>query len=280
MMLSRSQHPPARVPVPSTAEDIAAETQSGWRAWLLGPLFALQFLTVVPPLLRRAPRASEFGAADACFPLVGLMLGAGLYGLDLALAGHVTPFLRDVLLVLALATVTGALHLDGVVDTFDGAFAGRGIEQRLQIMRDPRAGAFGVVAVVGLLLLKVAALGGLNGPERALALCVGPCLGRWSILTATWGFPYARREGLGRAFKDAIRPIHVAVGTAIALAATVALAGPAGVLLVGGAAAAVLLVARLLVRRLGGLTGDTYGAICEIVETLVWLALGLRLGSA
>ena len=254
-----------------------ARTTGGVRALPAGCLFALQFLTVVPPLVRRLPTIPELGAAEAFFPLVGLLLGLGLVGLDLLLSGQLQSGVRDVILVATLAAATGALHLDGVVDTFDGVFARGDPEARLQVMRDPRAGAFGVAALICLLLLKVAALGALPDQLRAAALVLGPCLGRWAIVQATWTFPYARRDGLGRDFKDGIRAGHAALGAAWAAAAAVWLVGASGLVLVGAVAGLVWAVGRLLVARLGGLTGDTYGALCEVVEATTWLALGSAL---
>lgn len=245
------------------------------RTCLTAPFFALQFLTIVPPLVRRPPRPADLGAADAFFPAVGLAIGCLLAGLDAILAGLVAPPVRDVLLVVVLAAVTGALHLDGLADSFDGLFGGRDAESRLAVMRDPRAGAYGVVALVCVLLLKVAALSALRGEARTLALVVAPCLGRWAIVQATWSFPYARREGLGRGFKDGVRGGHVAIAGLSALAAATWLIGPVGLAAFAAAIAVVWAAGTAMAGRLGGLTGDTYGALCEVVETGVLVALGL-----
>ena len=242
------------------------------------PAFAVQFLTVVPPIVRRAPRPADLGASDAFFPFVGLLLGLGLAGADRALGSLAQPLVRDVLLVVLLAAATGALHLDGVVDTFDGLFAPGGSARRLEIMRDPRAGTFGVVAVVLLLSLKIAVLGALVPELRTAGLIVAPCLGRWAIVMATWQFPYARKEGLGRGFKDGIRPLHVAVAGVSALLVTGWLAGGFGVAVFAGVTLSVLALGSVISARLGGLTGDTYGALCELTEVTVWLAFGLRFG--
>ena len=267
-----------RAPAHQTLTDAAAERRAPLRTFATAPAFALQFLTIVPPIVRRAPRAVDLGAADAFFPSVGLLLGLGLAGADLALAGVAAPLVRDVLLVVLLAAATGVLHLDGVVDTADGLFAPGGPERRLAIMRDPRAGTFGVVAVVLLLLLKVAALGALTPELRTAGLVLAPGLGRWAIVVATWRFPYARKEGLGRGFKDGIRPAHVGVAGASVLLAAGWLGGGLGVALVAGVSLGVLGVGSIMSARLGGLTGDTYGALCELTEVGVWLACGLRLG--
>ena len=260
--------------------DGGAERGASLRTLVTAPVFALQFLTIVPPLVRRTPRAADLGASDAFFPAVGLLLGFGLAGTDLALAGVLAPMVRDVLLVVFLAAATGALHLDGFVDTFDGLFAPGGPARRLEIMRDPRAGTFGVVAVVMLLLLEVAALGALVPEYRTAALILAPCLGRWAIVMATWLFPYARKEGLGRGFKDGIRAPYALVAGATALIAAGWLGGGFGLGVFAGVSIGVLAIGNLVSARLGGLTGDTYGALCELTEAGVWLAFGLRFGLA
>jgi adenosylcobinamide-GDP ribazoletransferase len=247
--------------------------------WMQAPFFALQFLTVLPPLVRRAPGCADLGRSEACFPLVGLLLGACLAGVDWALTPFVAPLVRDVTLVTVLAVLTGALHLDGVVDTFDGLFAGNSRERRLEIMRDPRAGSYGVVAVALLIAFKVAALGSLPPDARTPALILAPCLGRWGIVLATGAFAYARPTGMGRDFKASIRLPHVAVAGIIALGAAGMLAGAGGIVVWIGVSAAVLLAGRWIAGRLGGLSGDVYGAICEMTETGVLLVFGLQVGS-
>lgn len=248
-------------------------------SWTQAPCFALQFLTILPPLIRRAPHPEDLGRSEAFFPVVGLLLGAALALADWLLTPFVAPLVRDVILVAVLAVLTGALHLDGVVDTFDGLFTGATPARRLEIMRDPRAGSYGVVAVVLLLTLKLAALASLPPMLRTAALIVAPCLGRWGIVLATGAFAYARPEGMGRAFKESIRWTHVAVAGILSLGAAGLLAGAGGLLIWTVVCTAVLLAGRWVVGRLGGLSGDTYGAICEITETGVLVAFGVQVGS-
>jgi adenosylcobinamide-GDP ribazoletransferase len=258
---------------------VDAPAGGGLLAWLLGPLLAVQFLTVVPVLGRRTPRAREFGVAEAFFPVAGLLVGATLLAVDTLLTGIASPTVRDVLLVALLAALTGGLHLDGLIDTFDGLFAHGDRERRLEVMRDPRAGAFGVVAVVLVLALKLAVLESLSPTLRPAALLLGPCMGRWGIVAVTLIYSYAREQGSGRAFKDAVRPVHALVAGCITLAVAYLTAGWLGVGLAMLLTALVLLGAGWASRRLGGLTGDTYGATCELTEAATWLVLGLHIGS-
>jgi adenosylcobinamide-GDP ribazoletransferase len=259
------------------AQPPASRPSSALESWLYAPFLALQFLTIMPPVFRAFPRPRDLGRSEAFFPLVGLMLGAILAITDRITEPFVPPLVRDALLVILLAALTGALHLDGIIDTFDGLFVPGDRDRRLAVMRDPRAGSYGVVAVVLLLGLKLAALGSLPAHARFGALLVAPCLGRWAIVLVTSQFPYARREGMGQAFKQSLRWTHVVVAGAIAAEVAVLVLGVSGIVVWFGASVAALLVAHYITSQLGGLTGDTYGAICELVETGVLVALGLTL---
>jgi len=257
----------------SKSEPVAAAMTFA-RTAATGAIFALQFLTIAPLGLRRAPRPAELGASDAFFPLVGLALGAVLALLDVPLDAVAAPAVRDLLLVIALALMTGGLHLDGVADTVDGLSTGPDRAARLAAMRDPSLGTAAIVALAGHLVLKVAALGALAGDARVIALLLGPCLGRLAIVVARWTFPYARPEGVTRTFKDASRPRYVLAAGAWACGAAAWLAGPLGLVLVVATVLVVLAAGSLASARLGGLTGDVYGALCELAEVGAWLALG------
>lgn len=248
-------------------------------SWLQAPLVAVQFLTVMPPLVRRTIHPADLGRSESFFPLAGLLLGAMLAGTELLLQPWLAQPVRDVLLITLLAALTGTLHLDGVIDTFDGIFATGGRARRLEIMRDPRAGAFGVVAVVLLLALKLAALGSLPAAGRVPALLLAPCLGRWAIVLVTRSFPYARPEGMGRSFKDAVRWTHVVIAGTLAATLAWGVSAGGGLALWAACSILALLAGRWITGRLDGLTGDTYGAICELTEVGVLVALGLHIGS-
>jgi adenosylcobinamide-GDP ribazoletransferase len=251
--------------------------QSGG-SWLLAPpLAALQFLTVVPPIVRRPFTPVEMGRAVGYFPLVGALLGGVLVGLNWSLA-HIFPQAVSVVLLLtAWVAGTGALHLDGFLDTCDGLFGGHTPESRLDIMHDERVGAFGMAGGVLLLLLKIAAMA--VAPRRAMALLLAPILGRWGMTLAVTIFPYARPEGLGRAMKDHAGWGQIVVATASALAVAWLAGGWPGVAAMALAGVVTWATARLALARLPGLTGDVYGTICETVEVVVLLlfATGLTL---
>jgi adenosylcobinamide-GDP ribazoletransferase len=247
---------------------------SGDGRWATPFWAALQFLTVAP-LPARVFTPLEMGRAVGYFPLVGALLGGALALLDRGLGALWPASVASALVLVVWVGLTGALHLDGFLDTCDGLLGGQSPEARLRIMRDERVGAFAVTGGVLLLLVKYAALAALL--DRAPALILAPALGRWGMALAIAAFPYARPEGLGRAMKDYAGWRQAA----LAGGATVALAWIAGGWLGLAAAAlaslATYAVARFSLGRLPGLTGDIYGATCEIVETVTLLCFAAKI---
>jgi len=234
-------------------------------------LTSLQFLTLIPPVIRRSFAPQELGRAVGYFPMVGVALGGLLAGLDLLLSILFPAGVTAALLVAIWVVVTGALHLDGFLDACDGLFGGHTREARLRILRDERVGAFGLAGGVLLLLLKYTALAAL--PDRAPALFLAPALGRWAISVGVVAFPYARPQGLGRTMKDEAGWPQAALATVTALAVAWLVAGWHGLIILVLAGLFAWVAALFAQNRLSGLTGDIYGAICELVEMIVLLAL-------
>ncbi len=214
--------------------------------------------------------------AIALFPVVGVGLGAVLGVVGLVFDGVLPPGPVALLLLAAGVVLTGGLHLDGVMDTADGVFGGRTIERRLEIMRDSRIGSFGAVAGALVLVGQYACLAELGGTRRLTALVVAFGLSRWVMVVALGVFPPARSTGLGATFREAGGRGPLAVATLVAAGIALA-AGTLGVVAFLGAAAVALLGGRFLAKRLGGLTGDTYGALAVVAETLVlYVAVAFR----
>ena len=117
-------------------------------------LAALQFLTTIPLPWRREVRPEDLGRSIGYFPLVGLIIGLILAGLNWLFSFILPPAVVNGLLIVSLAIISGALHLDGLVDTCDAIAGHKTTEDRWQIMHDSRAGGFGIVGVVLLLLVK------------------------------------------------------------------------------------------------------------------------------
>ena len=233
-------------------------------------LYALQFLTRIPVPLREAPDSLLQGRAVLTYPLVGLVIGALLVGVHLFLAGESVGASLQAVLVLAFwVGITGALHIDGLADMTDAWIGGHGDRERtLEIMKDPTCGPMAVTAIVLLLLVKYVAIEQVVALGYWQALLIVPVLGRAGLVAALLTLPYVRKEGLG---EHASRHLPKR-GSVVTLLLTAAFAT---VLL--GYYLLPLLVALFvffflfrhdLMGRIGGLTGDTAGAMCELIEAI------------
>ncbi len=239
----------------------------------MGFFTALKFLTIFPLPKRWEKATVDLGQSLSYFPLVGLVLGAILLGLNYCLSFILPTPVVNVLLIIALVIMTGAHHLDGLMDSFDGAVSGKSRERRLKIMADSRVGAFGIIAAILLLLLKYASLSSIPFNALMPALLLMPTLSRWIIVSTIFNFPYAKSSGMGLAFKQGATWQRLIIATAIALAASVLLLGWHGVLLLAALWLITLGIAIYFRSRLGGLTGDVYGAINELSEVLVLILI-------
>ncbi len=236
-------------------------------------LTAFQFLTTFPAVIRRAFTAQELGRAVGFFPLVGLLLGGIFYGLASSLQGIFPSQVVAVFLLTAWLLLTRALHFDGFLDSCDGLFGGFTPERRLEIMRDSRVGAFGVAGGGLLLLAKYAAIVSL---PHLSGLVLAPVMGRWVLSMAIFAYPYAREKGLGRDMKDNARWPQVLLATTITVVAAWLFAGWAGLLAFALAGIVLWLGAAFILRRIPGLTGDSYGALCELTELVILLLFSTR----
>lgn len=239
---------------------------------------AFQFLTIVPPIIRRPFTKEELGRSVGFYPLVGLALGGAILGLDAALRLALPIQVSAVIVLATWAVLTRGLHLDGFLDTCDGLFGGFTPERRLEILRDSRVGAFGVIGGGLLLLAKYAAITTLRDHVAALLLAL--ILGRWALSMAIVLFPYAREKGLGRDIKDHAGWPQAVLAVCTALAAAWLIGQVAGLVALAVAGSIMLVAAAGVQRLIPGLTGDTYGAICELVELAVLILFTVNPGSA
>lgn len=232
---------------------------------------AFAFLTRIPlPIGSVTPW--QLGAAVAYFPLVGAVLGGAQWLALTSLPAELEPALIGVALVALGAMLTGALHLDGLADVFDGLGGGRGDPSRmLEIMRDPRIGAHGATALVLVLLAKVYAIGSLAAHGVAAGVFLAPVCARLSAALLIRGFPYARAEGAGRSFRDHATWNHVAIAGVTVLVAIFAAGWEFFAAAVFGLALAGA-IGLWVHWRAGGLTGDAYGAAIELCEVGVLIA--------
>jgi adenosylcobinamide-GDP ribazoletransferase len=238
-------------------------------------LVALQFLTRIPVRLPHSPTPRELGRSLLWYPVVGLMLGATLYGLACGF-DFIAPGLRAGLLLAAWVALTGALHIDGLGDTADAWIGGRGDRERmLTIMKDPRAGPGAVAVIVLVLLLKFETIGALQGPQR-IELLLPSILARVAVPALFVTTPYVRRDGIA-ADHAAELPRRLAVIVVVISSLAIGFAfGTAGVIAVFAAAATFLIMRTTMMRSLGGTTGDTAGAMVELIETAVLVAIAAQ----
>lgn len=224
-----------------------------------------------------------FGQVAWVVPIIGLGLGGLLAGLDMLLGLALPLLLRSACVVLVGVWLTGGLHMDGAMDTADG-LAVQDDQRRLAVMTDSRTGAFGAIAAIAILLLKTTALSTLvHG--RWFALIAAAAWGRWGQQWAIGSYPYLKPEGKGAFHKQAIPSRWHTLPCAVGLLGLTSLTSGLGWISWEQAMAAVILgvgspwlLAGWLQRRLGGHTGDTYGAVVEWVEVAVLVGLAGLVG--
>jgi adenosylcobinamide-GDP ribazoletransferase len=236
-------------------------------------MLAVQFLTVIRVRVADPVTNDELRDSAYFFPLVGLGLGVAL-----AVTGSVLRCVLPwpvvaVLLVVELVVLAGGLHLDGLADMCDGFYAGRDREDTLRIMKDPHIGAMGVVGLICVLGLKCVAL--LNVPaQRGLwAVAAAPVVARSIMVIACAIGRYAREEGTGKVYIGQLSRDHTWIGLAMVVF---------GCTMIGQIVPAMLAFVLVGVwlafftfycnHRIGGMTGDTVGALNETTEMLVWIA--------
>jgi adenosylcobinamide-GDP ribazoletransferase len=231
---------------------------------------ALAFLTPFPGARRPTPRALRW------FPVVGALLGLALGGLWWATAKIWPPAVAAVILVLADLGLTGMLHLDGLADTADGLLPHLTRARRLEVMREPTVGAYGVGAVVVVLLGRFAVFATLR-PAPLLVAALW-CMSRTAMAAVVDRVPYARQEsGLPGAFMGSPVPaLAVAVVVLGAAALAAAWAVPAGPVAVGSSALAFGAMVAWARWRIGGYTGDVLGAAGMVGETIGLLVAAAR----
>lgn len=236
---------------------------------------ALQFLSSLPVRLPGMPAPQELGRSLLFYPLVGLLFGGVLFALNGLLSG--TPLLLHAALLLTVwVLLSGALHLDGLADSADAWLGGFGDRERtLTIMKDPRSGPMAVVTLVLVLLLKFAALLALIEQGHSIVSIIVPLIGRSALLGLFLTTPYVRAGGLGQALADHLPRKTGWQVLAVSVLVCALIAGLSGVFAVVLAALVFVWLRQVMLRRLGGTTGDTAGALLELLEMAVLVGLAL-----
>lgn len=236
------------------------------------PAIALALLTRFPVSAPGTHDAQAVGRSILWYPVVGLLVGLVLAGISL-LAGSAPDMVGAALALLAWCVVTGGLHLDGLSDSTDALIGSHGNPPRaLEIMKDPAAGPMGVAAVCVVLILKFAALAAHVSAETWRPIILAPVLGRSAIIALLLTTPYVRPGGLGDGLAAHL-PRGAAWMVLIAVLGAAVIAG--GVWSVVSAGLAFVILRRLMIRNIGGTTGDTAGALVEVTEAAALVAATL-----
>jgi adenosylcobinamide-GDP ribazoletransferase len=234
---------------------------------------AFGLLTTLPFPLPDDWSPGDSGGASIWYPLVGLVIGTLTW---LAWKGALIlfpPLAAGIIALLAWVLLTGGLHLDGLADCCDGLLASVSVERRLEIMKDPHLGAFGVIGLILVLLLKGAALAALT-PGTSLGILLAASLARWYILPAGL-LPLARPGGMGADFSSGLQRSFIYMGAILPVGLALVF-GMRGVISLLAGTAAAALVLWLAKARIGGMTGDVFGMVVEVVETAVLLAFAAK----
>ncbi|OOS22469.1 adenosylcobinamide-GDP ribazoletransferase [Moraxella pluranimalium] len=238
-------------------------------------LIAVQFMTTVPVRLPYLPSREQNALSMLFYPVIGLLIGGVLW--LMASFIHLPIMLLSCLIVVAWVGLTGGLHLDGLADTADAWVGGFGDRERtLAIMKDPNAGAMGVIAIVLCLMLKWASVYGLlmldDEYDVSFVWLMIPMLGRLGVLVLFATTPYVRQQGLGSALQDVPKFLLwlVVVGFGVMLGV---LSWQLAVVMLGVWVVMLSWLRWRFVGRLGGITGDTVGASIEMVEVAMLVSV-------
>jgi adenosylcobinamide-GDP ribazoletransferase len=232
-------------------------------------LLALQFLTILPLNIKnvsgkRLPHAMIF------FPVVGIILGFFLVGIQTLFAAlNFTTVSINILLVITLSLISGGMHLDGLCDTADALLSRKPRQEMLAIMRDSHIGVMGALSLISILLVKIGLLSSLGAPLKVNALILMCMVSRWAAVLSMFLFPYAREDGKAKVFIEGMDSKILFFSTLITFLSALLIWQLKGILiflLIGGC---VYVSGRFIVRKFGGITGDTLGATIELTETMV-----------
>ena len=233
------------------------------------PLFAaLGFLTIVPVPSLICGTEDDLSRSLPWFVVVGAMIGTGAAFMDKALCYFLPVGPASAVTVLLLIAVSGGLHMDGLADTADGFFSSRPKSQMLDIMRDSRIGAMGVIAIVSVMLLKFSLLSSMDDGTRFMVVFMIPVAGRFAPVFAIVTMKYVRGDaGLGTVFKKNASFFSLCTSFLLFLGVCFWAARYYGLIIAVGTISLVAIFSFWCRRKIGGWTGDTLGASVEISET-------------
>ena len=235
---------------------------------------ALSFLTIFPAPKRYTAGLEGLGRAAAWFPLMGALIGGLVALAHFGLEKFLPPLLSAAASVVIWVCLTGGLHLDGLADCCDGLLNASSPERRLEIMKDPHVGTFGVVGLILTITLKISALFALPAHVSWIAVPLAASVARWLLLWLAHQ-PMARADGMGAAFKRGIRPVEAVIAASIPLGLGI-MSGGRGLIAIIVAGLIGVGIVRLARVRLGGMTGDVFGLIVEMAELAALLVFAIQ----
>ncbi len=240
--------------------------------------FALTFLTRLPSPVTVKYNEELPSKSMVFYPVIGTIIGLILILLDFIFSFLFGSNISSILLLTALVYLTGGLHLDGFIDTIDGIFSCRKKDRILEIMHDSSIGAFGAIAIILLLLLKYNLFRELGTDARLPLLILMPSLSRFFVLPAVYKYPLAASSKLGRGFnyyltkREVIYAGFYLWGLMLLVSAIFSFSFYIVLVITLLTYLTVLLFSNHINKKIGGLTGDIYGAIIEISEVVILLA--------
>lgn len=248
-------------------------------SWLHSFLVALQLLTRIPVVKRFEPTESELGHSVVFYPVVGLLIGIVMLIVYVVLPTQDSG-LQAALLLAIWVIVSGALHLDGLADSADAWLGGFGSKERtMEIMKDSHNGMAAVVTVTLVLITKFASLdvvlAAIPGWTALLAI---PLLSRTAVIGLFLKTPYVRSDGIGAVAAKNLpqKPALIAIAASLILA--LLFLGLNSFLVIAAMVIVGLLLRLLMMQRIGGTTGDTAGALIELLETTALVAMAMAVG--
>lgn len=235
---------------------------------------AMRFLTLIPLKWKQDQDMHYMKESVAYFPVVGVVIGGLASLLSLLLTLIFPPHVVAVLVVIFLALISGGLHLDGLSDSADGMLSARPRERALEIMKDSRVGAMGVIILFCSLLAKYSGLVSIDPAHLAVTVAFIPFAGRCTLVYMMALLPYARKEGgLGDLFYSKRIKVLAVKSLLIMIVAAIYLFSYQAIVVLLAIVLTVVFFSIWCSKKLGGATGDTLGAGCELTEAIVALAL-------
>jgi adenosylcobinamide-GDP ribazoletransferase len=260
-------------------------------------LWTLNFLTIVPTGKRWYERSPEIGKVAFWFPIVGMLIGVVLSFVYFPAIRFFPHLVADAIILITYVFITGGFHLDGFADTCDGLFGGNTREKRLEIMRDSRTGSYGALCLICTIGLKYLCLVSIDpgaiaelslvtdhktieslspvyvyACEKGKILLFMCAIGRWSQILGAALSTYARDEkGTGQIIIENLNLKHALLSSFIPGILIFLFCGIKGIFVFFIAMVVSIMFTSYVKRRIGGMTGDTLGAVNEISELTVLL---------